>query len=78
MPTPAPRVVAETDLKARLANPLRAAIGGIVLAGAEQVYMQIANAGPIMLGPVRLLWIASGIALIGTVMVLAKLFWPEE
>lgn len=76
-PTPV-HAAPQTDLKTRLAGPLRAAIGGIGLAGAEQLYMQVASAGPIMLGPVRLLWIASGIALVGTVMVLAKLFWPEE
>lgn len=69
---------AQVDLGSRLAGPLRAALGGIAIAGAEMAYMQIAGAGPIMLGPVRLLWIASGIVVVGTVMVLARLFWPAE
>jgi len=69
---------AQADLGSRLAGPLRAALGGIAIAGVEMAYMQIAGAGPIMLGPVRLLWIAAGIVVVGTVVLLARLFWPAE
>lgn len=66
------------DLKSRLGAPLRLAIGGIVLAAAEQVYVQALDGEAIALGPVRLVWVASAVAVLGIAMVLFKLFWPSE
>lgn len=82
IPASSPRPYAptkpQTDLKTRLGWPLRMAIGGVVLAGAEQVYVQLYGGEPIALGPVRLVWVAAGIAVVGVMVLLGRLFWPEE
>lgn len=66
------------DLKSRLASPLRLALVGIGIGAAERLYIELLGGEPIALGPIRLIWLASAVALVGIVLVLFRLFWPTE
>lgn len=74
---PHPAQASQIDLRGRLAGPLRIAIGGIVVAAGDQVYLRVVGE-PIALGPIRLTWVAGAVAVAGTALVLFRLFWPSE
>jgi hypothetical protein len=63
--------------KAKLRMPIGLAAGGALIAALDRA-VGWAIGERIMLGPVRLFWLAAAMALIGVCLSLWRVFWPSS
>ena len=75
--TMAPRPKPKNDVGRSLGQPLAVALVGIGIGVIDQVATQTEGA-PVQLGPVRLVWIAGALLVVGVATVLLRLLGPSE